>query len=330
MKRSIASLALGLALLGAVLDVEAQPVAKVHRVALILTTSPPADMAGPEPIHPGVRAFVQALRARGYAENRNLVFDRRSAEGVWERADQIVADLVRLKTDVIVVANTDFARRAVKVTRNIPIVVLSGDTLVADGLARSLARPGGNVTGFTIDVEVGTEVKRIELFSGLLPKARRIAFVGTKEDWTNHWGKALQSAAPALGVNLIHVASSKTGYAEAFSAIRRDKPDAFYVARSVTAYAFRQAIGEFALSSRLPSSCGGVEHGCLMSYGLNVNDLFVRGADYVDRILQGTKPGDLPIERPSRFEFVVNLKTAKALDITIPQSVLLRADRVIE
>jgi putative tryptophan/tyrosine transport system substrate-binding protein len=329
----ITSLVLGLALLGTGSNVAAQSAGKVHRVGIILSTTSPAEMSGADPVHPGMRAFVHALRAHGHVEGRNLVLDRRSAEGVWGRAHGIVAELVQLKTDVIVVANAEFAQRASQIAKSTPIVVLVADQLVARGLAKSLARPGGNVTGFTTDVEVGTEVKRLELFSSLLPKGRRIAFVGTEQDWSNPWGKALQDAAPVLRANLFHVQSSKSGYAEAFAAIRQQKPDAFYVARSVTAYGFRKEIGEFALASRLPSACGSVDtvvHGCLMSYGLSVNDLFVRSARYVDRILKGAKPADLPIERPSKFEFVVNLKTARAIGLTVPQSVLLRADRVIE
>ena len=306
---------------------------KVYRVALILTGSPVADMAGPEPVNPVVRAFLREMRERGYIEGRNWILERRSAEGHWERVGDIVTDLVRLRTDVIVLANTEFAVRAVKVTREVPIVALAGDYLVEAGLARSLARPGGNVTGSTVDVDSGADVKRLEFLLALVPKARRIAFIGTQEDWSNAWGMAIRSAATTLGVALFHAESTHSGYENAFAVVRREKPDAFWIARNPTALAQRAAIGQFSKESGLPGACGHAEAaqlGCLMSYGFVLNEAIARGASYVDRILKGAKPGDLPIEQARNFEIVVNLKTARQLGLAIPTSALLRADRVIE
>jgi len=324
---------LALTMVMVVAPARAQSPAKVPRVALILATTPPADMAGPEPISPPVRAFLQSMRERGYVEGRNWILDRRSAEGQWDRTADIVADLVRLRTDVIVLPNTDFASRAVKVTRDIPIVVLAGDNLVEAGLARSLARPGGNVTGSTVDVDAGADVKRLELLHALLPKARRIAFIGTKEDWTNSWGTAIRSAATTLDVELFHVESTHSSYESAFSKVRQERPDAFWMARNPAALAFRAAIGQFSKESGLPGACGHAETaqlGCLMSYGFVLNDVTTLGASYVDKILKGARPAELPIEQARRFEFVLNLKTARQIGLAIPTSVLLRADRVIE
>jgi len=311
----------------------AQAPAKVHRVALILATTPPADMAGVVPKFEAFRVFLHSMRERGYVEGRGWILDRRSAEGQWDRTADIVADLVRLKTDVIVLPNVDFAARAVKVTRDIPIVVLAGDNLVEAGLARSLARPGGNVTGSSADVDAGADVKRLELLHALVPKARRIAFIGTNDDWTNRWGSAIRGAATTLGVELFHVESSHTSYESAFSRLRADKPDAFWMARNPTALGFRAAIGQFSRESGLPGACGHAETaqlGCLMSYGFILSDTVICGASYVDKILKGAKPAELPIEQASRFEFVVNLKTARQIGLAIPTSMLLRADRVIE
>jgi ABC-type uncharacterized transport system substrate-binding protein len=324
---------LALTMVMVVAPARAQSPARVPRVALILATTPPADMAGPEPISPIVRAFLQSMRERGYVEGRNWILDPRSAEGQWDRTADIVADLVRLRTDVIVLPNTDFASRAVKVARDIPIVVLAGDNLVEAGLARSLARPGGNVTGSTVDVDAGADVKRLELLHALLPKARRIAFIGTKEDWTNSWGTAIRSAATTLGVELFHVESTRSSYESAFSKARQERPDAFWMARNPAALAFRAAIGQFSKESGLPGACGHAETaqlGCLMSYGFVLNDAMTLGASYVDKILKGARPAELPIEQARRFEFVLNLKTARQIGLAIPPSVLVRADRVIE
>ena len=311
----------------------AQPAPKVPRVALILATTPQSEMAGRVPASPIVRAFLQSMRERGYVEGRNWILDPRSAEGKWDRTADIVADLVRLKTDVIVLPNTEFASRAVKVTREVPMVVLAGDTLVEAGLARSLAKPGGNVTGSTVDVDAGADVKRLELLHALVPKARRIAFIGTKEDWTNAWGTAIRGAATTLGVELFHVESTRSSYETAFSKVRQERPDAFWIARSPTALGLRVAIGQFSRESGLPGACGHAEIaqlGCLMSYGFIQSEVITLGTSYVDRILKGAKPAEMPIEQARRFEFVVNLKTARQLGLAIPTSALLRADRVIE
>ncbi|MBV9192328.1 MAG: ABC transporter substrate-binding protein [Betaproteobacteria bacterium] len=316
-----------------VVPAHAQSSAKVPRVALILATTPQAEMTGPVPASPIVRAFLQSMRERGYVEGKNWILDPRSPEGHWDRTADIVADLVRLKTDVIVLPNTEFAARAVKVTRDVPMVVLAGDTLVEAGLARSLARPGGNVTGSTVDVDAGADVKRLELLHALVPKARRIAFIGTNEDWTNAWGTAIRGAAPTLGVELFHVESTHTGYESAFARLLQEKPDAFWIARSPTALGLRVAIGQFSRESGLPGACGHAEIaqlGCLMSYGFIQSEVITLGTSYVDRILKGAKPAELPIEQARRFEFVLNLKAARQIGLAVPNSMILRADRVIE
>lgn len=334
-RRDALIVALGLvALLAAPVSARTQQPGKVYRIAII-SNAPPAELAGTQPAHPGMRAFVQGLKARGYVEGKNVVLERRSMVGISGpvQYDDMVAELVRLKADVIVVPGTSYAVSATRVARGVPIVMVASVDPVAAGLAQSLARPGGNVTGLTTDVGTGVEEKRLELFLELLPKARRIAFIGLKVDWENAWGSAIRNAASKLGVTLSYTEGKRTGFEEAFEILRKEKPDAFFVALSPTTWPFRSSIGEFTLGGRIPSSCGltdMAEYGCLMAYGQNIPDIWAYTVKYVDRILKGTKPGDLPIEQPMRFELVVNLKTAKALRIKVPHSILLRADRVID
>ena len=307
--------------------------AKIPRVAVIFVTSPPSEFVGPDPINPGMRAFVHGMRDLGYVDGRNVILDLRSLESKWERLDGMVADLVRLKTDVMWIPSTPLLARVVKLGTAIPIVVLGTSDLVETGLVRSLSRPGGNITGFTLDVGPDLEGKRLELLLEVLPKARRIAYLGTREEWEGVPGEGVQSAARRLGVTVFYAGATTSDYGAAMAQIRKEKPHAFFVSPGATSYGFRRIIGEFAASSGVPSSCGFseiVELGCLMSYGTNIPEVIRRLTSYVDKILKGAKPGDLPIERPTIFELVVNLKTAKAAGVKIPQSVLLRVDRVVE
>ena len=323
----------GVAVLSAPLAAEAQQTGKVYRVGLLFPSPPVSEMAGPEPVNPAARAFVRGLRALGYVEGRNLILERRSAEGRFERFAPIVAALVSLNVDVIVVSSTSLAQRAREVTTAVPIVMgVSGDPVGA-GLAQSLARPGGNVTGLTSDVGPEIQGKRLELLKGAVPRASRVAFLGTKELWDVLYEKSIKADAQALGLTVFLAEHTPTAYTGAFTLISRERPDALFVANSSENYAQRRLIVDFATSNRLPNIHAfreSVEVGGLMSYGVNIADLFRRAGGYVDKILKGAKPGDLPIEQPTKFELVINMKTAKAIGITIPQSVLFRADRVIE
>ena len=319
---------LTLGALAAPVAAESQQVAKVYRVGLIATTSPVSEMAGPEPIHPSIRAFVHGLRALGYVEGQNLILERRSAEGRFERFGDIVAELVRLRTDVIV-APGDVAPRAAKtVTTTVPIVMATAEDPVGAGLVQSLARPGGNVTGLTLVVGPEIEGKR-------LPGVSRVAYLGSKDekDWEGPWGQSVRTAAQALGVTLVLAEFPARQYADAFAQVTRARAEALFVSPSLMAFADRALVVELATRARVPTMFAyrqQVDLGGLMSYGVNVVDNFRRAASFVDRILKGTKPADLPVERPTKFELVINLKTAKALGLTIPQSVLLRADQIIE
>ena len=325
------------ALLGiaAAFEVAAQQSGKVARVAYVATTSPLSEISGPVPLNPAPRGLVHGLRELGWVEGRNLILERRSAEGNLDRLPDIVAELVHTHTEVIMVPGGAVARVMKDGRFTLPIVVAGVDDLLGSGLVKSFAHPGGNVTGVLYDVDMDSDAKRLQFLLELLPKKpSRIAFLGTKADWENDIGKNVQALAEKVGIQLIHVEGATRGFANAFEVIRKQKPDALFVARGPSTYGFRHQIGEFALSSRLPSSCPGTteftEAGCLMSYGFSIFELFRRAASHVDRILKGEKPGDLPIERPSTFELTINLKTARALGIVVPESFRARADRVIE
>jgi len=322
-------------LLAAPLSAGAQQIRKVHRVGLIFTTSPVSEMVGPEPVHPSARAFVDGLRALGYIEGQNLILERRSAEGRFERFGEIVAELVRLKADVIVAPGDLIPRAAMAITTTVPIVMTTSTDPVREGLVQSLARPGGNITGLTLTPAPEIEAKRVELLREVLPGLSRVAYLASKDDrdWHSPAGQSLQAAAQALGVTLVLAEHTSQQFTEAFTLISRARVQALLVAASPPAFAGRALVVDFATRSQLPSMFAfrePVELGGLMSYGVNVADNFRRAATYVDKMLKGAKPADLPVEQPTKFELVVNLKTAKALGLAVPVSVLTRADQVIE
>ena len=285
-------------LLAAPLAAEAQQAGKVYRVGLIFPSPLVSEMTGPEPVNVAARAFVRGLRALGYAEGRNLILERRSAEGTFERFAPIVAELVSLNVDVIVVSSTPLAQRAREVTTAVPIVLGISTDPVGSGLAQSLARPGGNVTGLTSDVGPEIQGKRLELLKGAVPRASRVAFLGTKKLWDVVYEKSIKAGAQALGLTVFLAEHTPTDYTGAFTLISRERPDALFVAPSSENYAQRRLIVDFATSKRLPNIHAfmeSVEDGGLMSYGVNIADLFRRAAGYVDKILKGAKPGQVRV-----------------------------------
>jgi ABC-type uncharacterized transport system substrate-binding protein len=313
---------------------ETQQAGKVYRVGLAQPSIPVSEMAGPEPVHLPTRALLQGLRALGYVEGQNLILERRSAEGRYERFGDIIAELVRLNADVIVTFTTPMNRAAKAVTNTVPIVMATGADPVGDGIVQSLARPGGNITGLTAAVGPEIEAKRLELLRAVLPSLSRVAYLGSKEDqdWERPYGRSVRTAAPALGVTLLLAEFTPHQYTDAFARIRRARVDALFVSW-MAAGSDWGLIADFAIRARLPSMFyyrESAERGGLMSYGVHVADNYRRAAGYVDKILKGAKPADLPIEQPTKFELVINAKTAKAIGLTIPQSLLLRADEVLQ
>jgi putative ABC transport system substrate-binding protein len=277
------------------------------------------------------------LSELGYTEGQNLIVEIRSAEGRIERIPEIVAELVRLGVDVIVVSTSRVAHRVRQATSTVPIVITSGSTLVELGLVQSLAHPGGNVTGLTVDTGPEIEAKRLELLREVASGISRVAFVGSKADWVGPMGQAVQHGGRVLALRLVlaehPVSATRPDYEAALAVVTRERADALFVASGGPGFAYRQVLVEFAAKNRLPTVSSYREFpvaGGLMSYGPSLADLYRRAAGYVAKILKGAKPADLPIEQPTKLELVINLKTAKSLGLTIPPAVLARADEVLE
>ena len=305
----------------------AQAPAKVPRIGL-LTVFSPSDAALWH------QAFRLGLRDLGWVEGKNISIEYRYAEGRSDRLPDLAADLVRLKVDIIVTGFTSDALVAQKATRAVPIVVAAAGDLGASGLVGSLARPGGNITGLSAMISelVG---KRLELLTEMIPRLSRVAVLWNPQGATSQltW-KEIQLPARQLGVQLHSLeVRSPDDFDKAFEDATRARAGALFIIPAPVITTNLKRIAGLAAKSRLSSIYQFSEFanaGGLVTYGADRADLYRRAATYVDKILKGAKPGDLPVEQPTRFELVINMKTAKALGITIPQSVLFRADRVIE
>jgi ABC-type uncharacterized transport system substrate-binding protein len=330
-KASAPSILVAMMLLAVGVTAQAQQPKKVSRLGYLS----PVDAATDSPRAEGIRL---ALRELGYIEGQNIAIEYRYAEGKVDRAPELAAELVRLKVDAIVVAGgTPSVQSAMNATKTIPIVMMGqGSDPVRAGLVESLARPGGNVTGLTA---LGRELggKRLELLKEAIPKLSRVAVLYDPANPPSlHEVKELLPAdARALKLTIQPwEIRAVDDFEKVFAALNKQRPDGLYV---VTAGPVmrpnEKRIAGFALKSRLPSvydSRGYVEAGGLMSYGADLADSYRRVAIYVDKILKGANPADLPVEQPTKFELVINLKTAKQIGVTIPQSMLYRADKVIK
>ena len=304
---------------------EAQPTTKVYRVGFL--SLPTAESIGP--LH---RAFDEALRDLGFVEGRNLVFERRHADGHQERLPGLAAELVRLRVDVIVAGTTGSVAAAQHATTTIPIVMSNAIDPVGAGLIASLARPGGNITGLSTDASREILAKHLAFLKEIVSKLSRVGVLRAVESGGRF--AELQAAARQLNLALeFYTIRSPDDFESAFSAMAGKRVGAVLVAGGPVSYMRREQIGELALKHRLPAITSLNEYaqaGLLMSYGPNLPDLFRRAASYVAKILRGAKPADLPVEQPTKFDLVINLKTAKALGLTVPQSLLLRVDEVIQ
>ena len=277
-----------------------------------------------------------ALRELGYIEGQNIAIEYRYTQGTLDRASELAAELVRLKVDIIVVAGGGRVIRAVKnATKTIPIIMRGeGIDPVAAGLIESLARPGGNVTGLTLlSTELGG--KRLELFKEVIPKVARVAVLNDPAlRGSVREVKEVLVAARALGLTVQSwEVRAANDLEKAFAALKKERPDALYVSGGGLMNVNQERIVDFALKTRLASSYNNreaVDAGGLMSYGADLANNYRRLATYVDKILKGAKPADLPVEQPTKFELVINLKTAKQIGVTVPQRVLTRADKVIK
>jgi putative ABC transport system substrate-binding protein len=280
-------------------------------------------------------ALLQALRELNWIEGRNIVIERRFSAGNFDRLREFAAELVRLKVDAIVAVASAGTQAAKDATASIPICFVNAGDPVGQGFVMSLARPGGNVTGVSFDASPDITAKQLQLILETVPKASRVAVLWnpTSPFLRSYWSVA-QAAAPALGVVLQSLeVQDASQYETAFNAIGRDRADALVVLSDSFATFHRARIAELAAEHRLPVLYGHrqyVEAGGLMSYGPSLFDVYRRAAAYVDKILKGTRPADLPVEQPTKYELVINLKTAKALGLELPPTLLARADEVIE
>jgi putative ABC transport system substrate-binding protein len=328
MSNKVFCLALCAVLFALSIPVKAQQTNKVPRIGYLSAARRSALAARTE-------AFRQGLRELGYVEGKDIVIEYRFAEGKLDRLSELAAELVRLKVDVIVATGRTPSLAAKQVTTTIPIVMtVSGDPVGA-GLVASLARPGGSITGLTSGTP-DLDGKRLELLKETLPKVKRVAFIHKEVSGRAFAGgvKEIQATARELGITLQSIEARNAKEVEAaLQAVIKERAGALWVASPVVSR-YRKQIVDFAGKRRLPliyATRGFVEKaGGLMSYGPDYSDLWRRAATYVDKILKGAKPADLPVERPMKFELVFNLRAAKQIGVTIPQEMLFRADKVIK
>jgi putative tryptophan/tyrosine transport system substrate-binding protein len=308
---------------------DAQQPTKIPRIGYVSGTG---DANNPGP---NIESFRQGLRDLSYVEGKNIVVEYRYAEGKNERLPGFVAELIKLKVDVVVVIALPAIRAAKKATQTIPIVMVTNTDPVAAGLVDSLARPGGNVTGLTL-LTRDLSGKRLELLNEMVPRISRVGILWVTPSVTGDSGfKEYEATGRALKIQLqsLQVQGSNPDLEGAFQAAAKGRASALITIRNPALTRHTKRIVDLAIKNRLPSmfeSTDYVEAGGLVSYSANFNEVFRRAAVYVDKILKGVKPADLPVEQPTKFEFVINLKTAKQIGVTIPQSVLFRADRVIK
>jgi len=329
-KAGWASALVAVTLLAVAVVAEAQQPAKIPRIGYLSNADPATDSARAG----GIR---QALRELGYIEGQNIAIEYRFAEGKVDRASKLAAELVRLKVDIIIVGSGDqWIQAAKNATKTIPIVIMgTGSDPVRAGLVESLARPGGNVTGLTaLTRQLGG--KRLELLKEAVPKLTRVAVLYDPANPPSLYEvkELLPADARALKLTIQPgEIRAVDDFDKVFAALNKQRPDGLYSATGGPMRAYQKRIVDFALKTHLPSvysSREAVEAGGLMSYSRDLADNYRRAANYVDRILKGAKPADLPVEQPTKFELVINLKTAQQIGLTIPQSLLYRADKVIK
>jgi len=335
MKNKVITFVFSVVLLALGVPAEAQQSGKVARIGYLSRDLHPADSRAPAPRN--LEAFRQGLQELGYIEGKNIIIEYRYAEGRQERLPALAEELVRLKVEIIVAESFTTVRAVRKVTTTIPIVVTGGMDPVGSGFVASLSRPGGNVTGLS-NYSVELLGKRLELLKEVVPKVSRFVFLNdTDSAPSKAMFKEAQVAAQTLGVKfqLVEVKAQDPDIDGAFRVMVKERIGAVITSPSprLSLSLHRKRILQLLEQARMPAmhpSAEWVEAGGLMYYAANIPDLYRRAATYVDKILKGTKPADLPVEQPMKFEFVINLKAAKQIGLTIPPNLLARADRIIK
>jgi len=301
--------------------------AKQWRIGFLAGGARPADGRAPAALRLG-------LTELGYVEGRNVLYDARWAQGDVSRLPSVAAELVAARVDAVVVIGFPATLAIQQATGAIPIVTVSAGDAVGSGLVRSLAHPGGNITGLS-DMSIELAAKRVEVLKDAVPRARRLAILWNQDDraMTLRY-QQIESAARALGIRVqAHAVRQPADFDAAFAAMSREPPDALFLVADVVTAANRKRVIDYTAAQRIPAMyefSGFVQDGGLISYGPSIDDIYHRAAYYVDRILKGTKPGELPMEQPTRTYLYINLATAKALGLPLSQTMLFRADKVIE
>jgi putative ABC transport system substrate-binding protein len=310
------------------LAARAQQPGKIYRIGFLAN-----DPTIPQ--QPAGQAFLDGLRQAGFVEGKNVIIEQRFAKGMLDRYDGLARELVDLRPDIIVASSGNATLAVKRATSTIPVVMLNVDDPVGQGIVASLARPGGNITGVTLDESVEIAAKRLQLLKDVVPYAARVAIlINPDEGYTRILVQQLDHLAPALNLMLEPVVARQVSEIEnAFAGLQQQRPDALLVANGALNFTNRKLIMDLALKARLPAVSNfreSMQAGGLLSYGPDRVERFRLATIFVGKILKGAKPGDLPVEQPTKYELVINLKTAKALGLEIPRSLLLIADEVIE
>jgi putative ABC transport system substrate-binding protein len=336
MRRRLIITLIGGGLVSALWPLRARSADKVYRIAFVVPIGQFVNAKEGDAWKGLVTAFLQGLRELGYIDGKNIKFEFYSAEGKFGQIDEIAARVLETSPDAILAAGggaNEIAHAFQRLTRTVPIVMANSSDPTVQGLVASLARPGGNITGFTGNTGPEFEAKRLELLREVAPNITRVAYLGLNLDWESPAAIGVRNAAERLGITLLHAEHTPSNYDDAFAFIVREQMHGLFVARNPWNFSNRRAITALASDRRIAAVYPTREFadvGGLICYGPSLFDLYRRAAGQVDKILKGAKPAELPVEQPTKFDLVINLKTAKALEVTIPPTLLALADEVIE
>jgi putative tryptophan/tyrosine transport system substrate-binding protein len=334
-RRSLITL-IGGAVVSALWPLGVRSADKVYRIVFVVPIGQFVDAKEGDGWKGLVTAFLQGMGGLGYVDGKNMKFEFYSVEGRFGQIDKIAARVLETAPDAILAAGggaNEVAHAFSRLTRTVPIVMANSSDPVEQGLVANLARPGGNITGFTGNTGPAFEGKRLQLLRDVAPNATRVAYLGLKLDWESPAAVGVRSAAERLGMTLLHAEHTSSNYDDAFGFITREQLHGLFVARNPWNFSNRRAITGFAMERRMAAvypTREFAEVAGLISYGPSLFDLYRRAAGHVDKILKGANPAELPVEQPTKFELVINFKTAGALGLTIPPALLALADEVIE